>query len=555
MRPALGDDTPRRGDDAAAAHCGRAAWVQVTSAGPHAHLAGRAPGGEDAPTTIGREAVGTARRAPEAPGGVGSRWAIGRTRRSGLGGRSVRFSDKGDLFAVDLLTISLDDRGGAFDGVNGRARRSRARRDELRAARRTRARSIVVGSSAFCARSGQHRASEMCVVERDMRVWSHAPRRSRCSRVDGSSASARVRGTTRRRGRPTASARGCGCTASSRRRSSSASRSRPARSSCCSRPTRPGCTGGSATPRSTRTSRASSVTRTTSPPSGCASAYELRDLPQLAGLFRAGELPWTSVRELTRVVTAQTEDAWLDAIEGKRVDQVQQLVRGKGKGALPDDPVDPAKIRYRIVLENVSAEAYAMHRQARIAAADAAAAAAGAGAGPGAAIDDRFDDDGFVRAYAQAVLQPGVSGDGSGKPPFQVAITTCRACAKTSVVAAGVEAELSPGAAARALCDAALIGDLERDAPERLTATIPVSHAPQGHGARSVRVHLPGVSVVEVPGGPPHRAPRRWWAERAVEPDRAVRRPPQAAPRRRDLARWARARCAGVRRSVRARRR
>ena len=113
--------------------------------------------------------------------------------------------------------------------------------------------------------------------------------------------------------------------------------------------------------------------------------YELRDLPQLADLFRAGELPWTSVRELTRVVTARTEDAWLDAIEGKRVDQVQQLVRGKGKGALPDDPVDPAKIRYRIVLENVSAEAYAMHRQARIAAAEAAAAAGGGGGAGGRA--------------------------------------------------------------------------------------------------------------------------------------------------------------------------
>ena len=47
-------------------------------------------------------------------------------------------------------------------------------------------------------------------------------------------------------------------------------------------------------------------------------AYELIDLPGLAAEFREGALPWTSVRELTRVVTRKTEDVWLDAIEGKR---------------------------------------------------------------------------------------------------------------------------------------------------------------------------------------------------------------------------------------------
>ena len=188
-------------------------------------------------------------------------------------------------------------------------------------------------------------------------------------------------------------------------------------------------------------------------------AYELLDLPQLHDLFNAGELPWTSVRELTRVVTPKTEDAWLDAIEGKRTDEVQAMVRGKSKGDLPTDPIDEKKLRYRIVLEDLTPEAYAMHKQARIAAAEA---------NGGTCTDSEL-----VMTYAKGVLAPAAVPDEPGKPPFQIAVTTCRNCKASHRIGPGMEFELTPEEVARAECDAELIGDLEREGPERLQTTIP----------------------------------------------------------------------------------
>jgi hypothetical protein len=188
-------------------------------------------------------------------------------------------------------------------------------------------------------------------------------------------------------------------------------------------------------------------------------AYELLDLPQLHEQFNTGELPWTSVRELTRVVTPKTEDVWLDAIEGKRTDEVQAMVRGKSKGDLPTDSVDEKKLRYRIVLEDLTPEAYAMHKQARIAAAET---------NGGTCTDSEL-----VMTYAKAVLAPAVVSEEPGKSPFQIAVTTCRSCKAASRVGPGMEVELTPEAFARAECDAELIGDLEREDRERLQTTIP----------------------------------------------------------------------------------
>ncbi len=189
-------------------------------------------------------------------------------------------------------------------------------------------------------------------------------------------------------------------------------------------------------------------------------AHELLELPGIAEQFRAGELPWTSVRELTRVVTTPTEGAWLDAADGKTSTEVQQMVRGKSKGDLPSDPVDPKKVRYRIVLDDISAEVYAMHKQARIAFAE----------GNGGTCTN----DEFVRRASLAVLRPPVVADEPSKPAYQHAVTTCRECKRGHVVAAGIEAELSPQALERALCDCEHIGDLEREEPDRLRSEIPI---------------------------------------------------------------------------------
>ncbi|MBL0214153.1 MAG: HNH endonuclease [Myxococcales bacterium] len=187
-------------------------------------------------------------------------------------------------------------------------------------------------------------------------------------------------------------------------------------------------------------------------------AHELLELPAIAEQFRAGELAWTSVRELTRVATTQTEEAWLEAAEGKISTDVQQLVRGKSKGDLPTDPVDPKKIRYRIVLDGLSEESMMLFKQARNAAADAKGATC--------------TDDELVRALAAGVIAP---ADGSpGKPRHQIATTTCRACKQAHRVGAGMEIAVSAQELERVRCDSEDIGDLEREEPGRkLQKSIP----------------------------------------------------------------------------------
>ncbi|MBL0216637.1 MAG: HNH endonuclease [Myxococcales bacterium] len=189
-------------------------------------------------------------------------------------------------------------------------------------------------------------------------------------------------------------------------------------------------------------------------------AHELLELPGIAEAFRAGELAWTSVRELTRVATGKTEDAWLDAAEGKISTEVQQLVRGKSKGDLPTDPVDPKKIRHRIVLDGISEEGMMLFKQARNAAADARGASC--------------TDDELVRALAAAILEP--AGGDHGKPRHQTATTTCRACKQSHRVGAGMEIAVSPAELERVLCDSEDIGDLDREEPGRkLQKSIPAA--------------------------------------------------------------------------------
>src|ERR1044071_8762691 len=61
----------------------------------------------------------------------------------------------------------------------------------------------------------------------------------------------------------------------------------------------------------------------------------LGELPQLSDELAAGQLPFTAVRELTRVVTPATEAAWIDAARGKNVRQIEDLVSGHRLGDRP----------------------------------------------------------------------------------------------------------------------------------------------------------------------------------------------------------------------------
>lgn len=84
-------------------------------------------------------------------------------------------------------------------------------------------------------------------------------------------------------------------------------------------------------------------------------ARALGGLPKLTAALASGELQFSAVRELTRVATPATEQAWAAAAAGKYLRQVEDLVAHHRPGDDPDDPPDP-EVRTHVVRFELSAE-------------------------------------------------------------------------------------------------------------------------------------------------------------------------------------------------------
>jgi hypothetical protein len=183
-------------------------------------------------------------------------------------------------------------------------------------------------------------------------------------------------------------------------------------------------------------------------------ADALEDLPVMAECLARQELHQSAVRELTRVATRETEDAWIEAARGKNLREIEELVAGHKYGDLPEDPVDPA-VRRRKVTYEILPVTYSALRQAR------------------AVLEtergERLDDDDFLQSLCRRALEP--TAGGAGKPAYQMAIVTCRHCDQSWDISGGRELEVDSATLARARCDAALVGDLDQ-APGRTTSTV-----------------------------------------------------------------------------------
>ena len=70
-------------------------------------------------------------------------------------------------------------------------------------------------------------------------------------------------------------------------------------------------------------------------------ARALGALPQLTAALAGGALPFSAVRELTRVATPATEAPWIAAATGKNLRQIEELVADHRPGDRPDDPPNP----------------------------------------------------------------------------------------------------------------------------------------------------------------------------------------------------------------------
>ncbi|HEX7942654.1 MAG TPA: hypothetical protein VF488_12655 [Gemmatimonadaceae bacterium] len=64
-------------------------------------------------------------------------------------------------------------------------------------------------------------------------------------------------------------------------------------------------------------------------------ARALGDLPGLTAALAGGALPFSAIRELTRVATPATEAAWIAAATGKNLRQIEELVADHHPGGSP----------------------------------------------------------------------------------------------------------------------------------------------------------------------------------------------------------------------------
>ena len=93
-------------------------------------------------------------------------------------------------------------------------------------------------------------------------------------------------------------------------------------------------------------------------------AMAIDTLPELRDALANGEISYSALRDLTRVVTPNTQREWLEAVRGKSVRQVEELVRTHRPGDLPTDPADPDLKPRRLSFE-VSTATDALLREAR----------------------------------------------------------------------------------------------------------------------------------------------------------------------------------------------
>ncbi len=78
-------------------------------------------------------------------------------------------------------------------------------------------------------------------------------------------------------------------------------------------------------------------------------ARALRVLPLVAGELRAGRLSYSQVRAITRVVTPEDQERWIDVTRASTAGQLERLVRGVRRARTPDeDANDPERAVWRV---------------------------------------------------------------------------------------------------------------------------------------------------------------------------------------------------------------
>jgi hypothetical protein len=176
-------------------------------------------------------------------------------------------------------------------------------------------------------------------------------------------------------------------------------------------------------------------------------------LPETAAALAEGVLSYSAVRELTRVVTPETESAWLDASRDWTVGEIERMVVGREVGDPPDDPQDP-DFEPCILRLALTPDVYALFLAARRKIQED--------------TGESLDDNDVMASLCEAVLSPGEE-----RAPYQLAFSTCPSCLRTTQDAAGQVIDVPAGTLEPAGCDHDHLGDLTSSSANMVARTSP----------------------------------------------------------------------------------
>jgi hypothetical protein len=190
-------------------------------------------------------------------------------------------------------------------------------------------------------------------------------------------------------------------------------------------------------------------------------ARALGDLPELESALATGELPFSAIKELSRVATRGTEAAWRAAAHGKNLRDIEQLVAGHKPGDLPTDAPDDEARLHTLRLDDISASTYARFRQARQAL--------------DRARGSRLSDDELAHALATAILDGASSSSNAdhGRAKHQIHYTVCQHCERAWQDGGGARVRIESSAIDQAKCDAIEVPRAIDGKPQRAAQTIP----------------------------------------------------------------------------------
>jgi hypothetical protein len=176
-------------------------------------------------------------------------------------------------------------------------------------------------------------------------------------------------------------------------------------------------------------------------------AEALERLPALAQALSNGELSWSGVRELTRVVTRETEQQWLGLARGKTLRQLEELLAGRHPGDDPSSPPDRSVQRHVLRFE-VAAETFALFRDALKELRRRS--------------DAELDDDTALFELARGLL---AGPRDEGRASYQVVLSVCPACGSGRQHTGGSLVPVGPEVVAMACCDGQHLGLLSASSP------------------------------------------------------------------------------------------